>query len=122
MNHPNFVILYVESSDNSARFYSDLLELQPVESSPVFAAYVLDSGLMFGLWARADVEPKVMAPAGGGELVFKVADRAAVDERYSQWQAMGLGFAQSPVDMEFGYTFVALDPDGNRLRVYSPAA
>jgi hypothetical protein len=23
--------------------------------------------------------------------------------------------------MDFGYTFVALDPDGHRLRVYAPA-
>ena len=27
-----------------------------------------------------------------------------------------------PTDMEFGRTFVALDPDGHRLRVFAPAA
>ena len=26
-----------------------------------------------------------------------------------------------PTDMDFGHTFVALDPDGHRLRVFSPA-
>jgi len=30
--------------------------------------------------------------------------------------------AQKPVDMDFGHTFVALDPDGHRLRVFAAAA
>ncbi len=30
----------------------------------------------------------------------------------------GLTIAQAPSDMDFGRTFVALDPDGHRLRVY----
>jgi hypothetical protein len=28
---------------------------------------------------------------------------------------------QPPTDMDFGRTFVALDPDGDRLRVFAPA-
>lgn len=33
----------------------------------------------------------------------------------------GLSIAQAPVAMDFGMTFVALDPDGHRLRVFAPA-
>jgi len=29
---------------------------------------------------------------------------------------------QGPTDMEFGRTFVGLDPDGHRLRIFAPAA
>jgi hypothetical protein len=28
---------------------------------------------------------------------------------------------QRPVDLDFGRTFVVLDPDGHRLRVFAPA-
>jgi predicted enzyme related to lactoylglutathione lyase len=30
--------------------------------------------------------------------------------------------AQPPTRMDFGFTFLALDPDGHRLRVFAPAA
>ncbi len=32
-----------------------------------------------------------------------------------------LPIAQPPTAMDFGLTFVALDPDGHRLRVFAPA-
>jgi predicted enzyme related to lactoylglutathione lyase len=32
----------------------------------------------------------------------------------------GVAIAQKPVEMDFGYTFTALDPDGHRLRVFAP--
>lgn len=118
MNHPNFVILYVDNCAASAEFYSSLLDLQPVESSPNFVMFKLNSGLMLGLWARAEVEPAVTGTAGCVEVVFNEPDRAAVDATCSHWWEKGLSFAQPPVAMEFGYTFVALDPDGHRLRVY----
>lgn len=47
---------------------------------------------------------------------------AALDAMHADWTAHGLTFAQAPVRKEFGYTFVALDPDGHRLRVYVPEA
>lgn len=122
MNHPNFIILYVDNCAASAAFYARLLDLQPVESSPNFALFKLNSGMMLGLWARAEVAPAVTAAAGGVEVVFDAPDRAAVEATHRQWQAMGLAFAQPPVAMEFGYTFVALDPEGHRLRVYCPEA
>jgi len=34
----------------------------------------------------------------------------------------GLVIVQAPTEMDFGYTFVASDPDGYRLRVFSPSA
>jgi len=33
-----------------------------------------------------------------------------------------LDIIQEPVQMDFGYTFVATDPDGHRLRVFVPEA
>ena len=122
MSNPNFVILYVDSVATSARFYADLLGKPPVESSATFAMFALDSEVMLGLWSRTTVEPAAAAPPGGSEIAFAIADRDAVQQIYADWGARGLRIAQAPTDLDFGHTFVALDPDGHRLRVFAPAA
>jgi catechol 2,3-dioxygenase-like lactoylglutathione lyase family enzyme len=120
MSDPSFVILYVESPAASAAFYRDLLGKAPVEESPTFALFALASGVMLGLWSRHTVEPAAAAAGGGGELAFTVADRAAVDATHADWQKRGLPILQAPTELDFGRTFVALDPDGHRLRVFFP--
>jgi catechol 2,3-dioxygenase-like lactoylglutathione lyase family enzyme len=118
---PNFVILYVDNPPASARFYAELLGKQPVEASATFAMFALDSGLMLGLWSRHTVEPAATG-VGGGELCFAVADAGAVRAAYADWGKRGLRVAQAPMALDFGFTFVALDPDGHRLRVFAPGA
>lgn len=124
MSSPTFVLLYVDSPAASAAFYAALLGRAPVEASPTFALFALDAGTMLGLWSRHTVEPPaapVPAPVGGGcELGFPVDDAAAVDARHAEWRARGLAIAQPPTRLDFGYTCVALDPDGHRLRVFAP--
>ncbi|WP_437882440.1 VOC family protein [Pseudomonas sp. LRF_L74] len=115
---PNFFILYVNDPLASADFYAGLFGKAPVEAAPTFALFVLDAGLKFGLWSKRDVEPAVNAIGDLGEVVFPVADRATVDTTHANWLAKGIRVAQAPVKMDFGYTFVALDPDGHRLRVF----
>ncbi len=119
MVEPNFVILYVESARESAAFYAELLGKGPVESSPNFAMFALSSGVMLGLWTRGDVKPSADA-AGGGELAITVADRTAVHALHDEWRRRKLRIAQEPTDMDFGFTFTALDRDGHRLRVFAP--
>jgi predicted enzyme related to lactoylglutathione lyase len=122
MSNPNFVLLYVDSPKASATFYAGLLDRQPVETSPTFAMFALDSGLMLGLWSRHTAEPTPIAGGGGGaELAFQVDDAAAVDASYHVWSGKDLRVLQRPVDLNFGRTFVVLDPDGHRLRVFAPA-
>ena len=117
---PNFVLLYVASPTASAAFYTDLLGRPPVESSPTFAMFALASGVLFGLWARHDVEPAATG-TGGGEIAFMVRDEKTLHALYADWAARGLPIAQPPTTMGFGRTFVALDLDGHRLRVFVPA-
>lgn len=121
MPHPNFLILYVDSPAASGTFYSGLLGRDPVEASPTFVLFALDGGLMLGLWSRHTVAPAAAAAGGGGELAFTVKTAEAVDTTHADWQARGLAIAQAPVALDFGRTFVALDPDGHRLRVFAPA-
>jgi catechol 2,3-dioxygenase-like lactoylglutathione lyase family enzyme len=117
---PSYVLLYVESAAASAAFYGDLLGRPPVESSPAFAMFVLASGVKFGLWTRHTVEPAATG-TGGGEIAIAVADADTLHTAYADWVRRGLPIAQPPTDMDFGRTFVALDPDGHRLRVFVPA-
>ena len=121
MGEPNFAILYVESARESAAFYAELLGKGPVESSENFAMFALSSGVMLGLWTRRDVKP-VPGPAGGGELAITVTDQEAVSALHADWRRRKLTIAQEPVELDFGFTFVALDPDGHRLRVFAPKA
>jgi catechol 2,3-dioxygenase-like lactoylglutathione lyase family enzyme len=120
MTDPNFLILYVDDPVAAVAFYGDLLGRPPIESSPTFAMFALDSGVMLGLWARHTVLPVAVDSAGGSELAFSVAAAAIVDATHADWRKRGLTIAQSPTDMDFGRTFVALDPDGHRLRVFAP--
>lgn len=116
---PNFVLLYVRSPQESAAFYAGLLGKPPVESSPTFALFALDSGVMLGLWQSSGVQPAATAP-GGGELAFTVDGVETVEARHAAWKAQGIPVIQPPTAMDFGHTFTALDPDGHRLRVFAP--
>lgn len=122
MPDPNFVILYVDSPPASAAFYAGLLGKAPVEASGTFAMFALESGVMLGLWSRHTVEPAATSLGGGGELAFTVADAAAVGAAHADWSGRGLTVIQAPTRLEFGDSFVALDPDGHRLRVFAPVA
>ena len=118
----NFVLLYVESPPASASFYADLLGRPVIDSSPTFAMLPLTDSVMLGLWSRETVEPAATAHAGAGEVAFTVADVAAVTSTFNDWKKRGLTILQEPVQMDFGHTFVAADPDGHRLRVFVPGA
>ena len=122
MANPNFFILYVDSPLVSATFYAHLLARPPVESSPTFALFALDSGVMVGLWSKHTVEPAATVGAGAVEVAFSVENNEGVEALYRAWTTRGLAILQKPVLLDFGYTFVAMDPDQHRLRVFSPSA
>lgn len=119
MTQPNFTILFVDNVTKSAEFYHDLFGIKPVEASETFGLFILQNGLKFGLWSRHTAQPPVMFTGGGAEIVFQVEKDGDVDARHRDWKAKGLAIQQEPTEMDFGYTFVATDPDGHRLRVYA---
>jgi catechol 2,3-dioxygenase-like lactoylglutathione lyase family enzyme len=115
----NFILAYVNDAPKSAELYRRLLDAEPVELSQNWAMFALPSGISLGLWSRAEVEPKATLP-GGIELGFPVGSDAEVSAIRERWAAEGLKIIQEPVAMDFGFTFTAADPDGHRLRVFSP--
>jgi predicted enzyme related to lactoylglutathione lyase len=118
----NFLLLHVENDAASAVFYNELLGIPIIEQKPGFSMLPLRDGVMLGLWARETVEPKSTGQTGASEIAFVVADAGAVEATHADWKRRGLSIIQAPTRMSFGATFVALDPDGHRLRVFAPAA
>ena len=75
---------------------------------------------MLGLWKRSGVHPPA-GVAGGSEIAFTAADETEVDALYTKWRALGVKIVQATTRMDFGYTFAGIDPDGTRLRVFTPS-
>jgi predicted enzyme related to lactoylglutathione lyase len=82
----------------------------------------LSDEIMLGLWLKQNVQPPASAPSGGNEISFGVATAEDVQTTFAEWTGLGLTIAQPPTEMDFGLTFVALDPDGHRLRVFATPA
>jgi catechol 2,3-dioxygenase-like lactoylglutathione lyase family enzyme len=110
-----FILLLVANPMKSAEFYRDILGLKLIEEHPTFALFALENGVMLGLWSRYTAEPRVEALAGAMEICFPSDN---VDMAYELLGKKGVTIAQKPTDMDFGRTFVLLDPDGHRIRIY----
>jgi catechol 2,3-dioxygenase-like lactoylglutathione lyase family enzyme len=120
MPTPNMILLFVKSPQDSVKFYRDTLDLKAIEDSPTFAMLPLNDSTMLGLWAAAGAQPKVTASPGAMEIGIQVEDRESVDRLCADWKTKSVMIAQSPTKLDFGYTFVGLDPDGHRIRVFTP--
>lgn len=118
--HPNFILLYVADPALSAAFYERFLGRPPIESSRTFCMFPLNPSTMLGLWIRDEITPPATAAGGGAELAVTVDSAATVDAQHVAWRDMGIPIAQAPLDLDFGRSFVALDPDGHRIRVFAP--
>lgn len=121
MTH-SFVLLYVENPAASAAFYGRLLGREPIQSSPTFVMFALDSGVMLGLWGRHEVEPAANGGPGSSEIAFSESSAEAVRARCEAWREADVRIVHEPTQMDFGLTFVGVDPDGHRLRVFAPPA
>lgn len=118
----SFLLLHVADHAASASFYNQLLGIPIIEQKDDFAMLPLRDGVMLGLWAKATVEPISSGQSGANEIAFTVADAATVEATHADWVRRGLTILQPPTQMSFGTTFVAVDPDGHRLRVFAPPA
>ena len=110
-----FTLLFVANPQKSSLFYQEILGLKPIEESPTFVMFALKNGVMLGLWSKYTAEPRVDVPAGALEICFPTEN---VDALYEELGKRGVTVAQKPTDMDFGRTFVILDPDGHRIRIY----
>jgi predicted enzyme related to lactoylglutathione lyase len=119
---PNLILLYVEDPAGSVEFYGRLFGQSPVAVHPTYAGFAFDNGLNLGLWST---KAKNFMSSGSGhrsEIAFMVPDDGEVRRLYAQWNSASVTIEQPLHEAVFGLTFVALDPDGHRIRVCKPDA
>lgn len=116
---PNAIVLYVENLESSSAFYQELLGLKVEEASPTFHSFKLSNGMSLGLKAKHSVVPPLEGKNGNGELAFIVDDHKTVEALFAEWQTKKVKMILTPSILPYGFTFVAVDLDGNRLRVVS---
>jgi predicted enzyme related to lactoylglutathione lyase len=116
---PSAYVLYVDNLAISSQFYQDLLGIKPEEASGTFHSFTLSNGMRLALKAKHSVVPPIEGKCGDGELAFTLENVKKVDEVFANWQTKEISIISPPSQVCFGYTFVALDPDGHRLRVVS---
>ncbi|MBA2654862.1 MAG: glyoxalase [Gammaproteobacteria bacterium] len=117
---PNLLLFYVQNPLESALFYEKIFSRKPVASFPTYVAFAFENGLTFSLWST---QAKNFVSGGAGhrsELSFMVKDEQTVNELRKQWGEFGMVIEQELHEAVFGLTFVALDPDGHRIRVCIP--
>ncbi|MDR2307940.1 MAG: VOC family protein [Paucimonas sp.] len=120
MIQPNLFVLYVADPTVSSAFYERLLGRAPLRSFPTFVAFAFNDHLHLGLWSEQ--APNFHSGGTGQrmEFGFMVDSEAEVEALHARWQALGVRIEQPLARAVFGLTFVALDPDGHRLRVCLP--
>ena len=120
MISPNLMILYVENAPASGRFYETIFGTAPQVLSPGFVSFQFPNGLGLGLWSTSSPEFVSGGTGHRGEIAVVVDDDAEIDRLHDEWRAVGVTIEQAPFTAVFGRTFVALDPDGHRIRVCPP--
>jgi predicted enzyme related to lactoylglutathione lyase len=111
-------IVYVNDAPGAARFYGDLLGLSPSFETPAYITFGLGPGADLALWSGQfeDLSPDVprtsevclAIPGGRPDEITAI---------FEQWRSKGVTILHGPHDAGFGLTFLAADPDGNRIRV-----
>ncbi|MGH2343297.1 VOC family protein [Segnochrobactraceae bacterium EtOH-i3] len=114
---PSSLIIYVDDIDVSTNFYKTILNAEPVQTFQDFSVFVLTESFTLGIQSKHAIDPKPQAAFGGFEISMSYATNAEVDDLCREWKAKNIAMALEPTMLDFGYTFVATDPDGHRLRV-----
>jgi predicted enzyme related to lactoylglutathione lyase len=111
-------IVYVNDAPAAAHFYGELLGLSPSLETSEYITFDLGPGADLALWSGQfeDLSPDVPRTSE----VWLAIEAGRPDELtaiFKQWQSKGVTILQEPHDAGFGLTFLAADPDGNRIRV-----
>jgi predicted enzyme related to lactoylglutathione lyase len=117
---PNLLLFYVKNPTESAIFYEKIFNIAPVVSFPTYVAFTFTEGFTFSLWST---QAKNFSSEGQGhrsELAFMVPNEDQVRALRKTWKKQGVQIEQDLHEAVFGLTFVALDPDGHRIRVCMP--
>ncbi|MFI6253219.1 VOC family protein [Streptomyces sp. NPDC051016] len=110
-------IVYVNDAPAAARFYGGLLGMRPSFETPGYITFALGPGADLGLWSGQFEDLSADVPRTSEVCLAVDGGPDEVDAIFQQWQSRGVTILREPHDAGFGPTFLAADPDGNRLRV-----
>lgn len=117
---PNLVLFYVKNPIESAAFYENIFSTKPVALFPTYVAFSFPNGFTFSFWSTSATNFLSEGTGHRSELAFMVEEEQKVQELYDGWRKLGITIEQDLHEAVFGLTFVALDPDGHRIRVCIP--
>lgn len=117
MFKPDSLILYCDDVNISTEFYQTFLKAEPIERFEGFSVFQLDEHFILGLQDKHSIAPEPEPAFGGFEISMGVAERVLIEELFKECTKLHIPVALPPTELEFGYTFVVLDPDGHRLRI-----
>jgi predicted enzyme related to lactoylglutathione lyase len=111
-------IVYVNDAPAAARFYGGLLGMSPSLETPGYITFDLGPGADLALWSGQfeDLSPDVPRTSEVC-LAIEGGRPDEITAIFQQWQSQGVTILHEPHDAGFGLTFLAADPDGNRIRV-----
>lgn len=116
MLEPSVIVFYVNNLALSQHFYQELLGIPSKQLSPTYAVFKFENGVIIGLKEKAEQEINLTGN-GAVELAFTAEHHAEVEKLFLTWQKKEITILEPPTQVSYGFTFVAADPDGNRLRV-----
>ncbi len=121
MLKPNLFLFYVNDPAKSSEFYEKIFELKPDTVAPTFASFSFPNGMHFGLWStKAQDFTQSQGVGHRSEIAFMVPSEDEIRRLNMLWKEMGVEIEQDLFTAVFGLNFVALDPDGHRIRVCLP--
>ncbi|CAH1603207.1 glyoxalase [Vibrio jasicida] len=111
-------VLYVSNVQKSMEFYAKAFDCKPQLLSPTFAALDFANNVKVTLKQSNELTPTSDVRGGGTELSMPMLDKDTFEKLFADWKAKGIEFAQEIEASVFGFNFVAVDPDGHRIRIF----
>ncbi|TKF33853.1 glyoxalase [Vibrio kanaloae] len=111
-------VLYVADIHRSMDFYAKAFDCEPKLLSPTFAALDFADNVKITLKQADFLTPASTVKGGGTEISMPLADKETLGNLYQTWAEKGIQFEQVPEESVYGINFLAVDPDGHRIRVF----
>ena len=112
-------VLYVADIHRSMDFYAKAFDCEPKLLSPTFAALDFADNVKITLKQADVLIPASTIKGGGTELSMPIADKETLESLYKAWKEKGIQVEQDPEESVYGINFLAVDPDGHRIRVFA---
>lgn len=110
-------IVYVNDAPAAARFYGELLGLRPSFETPGYITFALGPGADLAVWSGQSEDLSLNVPRTSEVCLVCSDGPDEINAIFTRWKSQGVTILREPHDAGFGLTFLAADPDGNRIRV-----